>query len=124
MKLELTTSAWLAFAAAAGLWFGSIYFTRDPDSRAGWTWRSIPLSFFGRLLSRITEALKPKLSFLIFIHPVSPCLIRSRCNILVSQFSPAPGNSLAANALQFHRLPPSPLRPTNILCFLAKFRPI
>lgn len=47
MHLELTTSAWLAYAAAVGLWAASVLLTKDPAGPYPWTWRDIPLSFFG-----------------------------------------------------------------------------
>jgi MFS family permease len=47
MKLELSIFTWLAFAGATGLWALSILLTRDASGRHAWTWRAIPLSFFG-----------------------------------------------------------------------------
>jgi hypothetical protein len=47
MKLDLSPLTWLVFAAAAGLWALSILCTRNPVSPRGWSWRDIPLSFFG-----------------------------------------------------------------------------
>ncbi|MFZ2089642.1 MAG: hypothetical protein WAU47_13805, partial [Desulfobaccales bacterium] len=66
MKLELTFSTWLAFAAVAGLWACSIYLTKDPASRQGWTWRSIPLSFFG--LAWIAFGFTFVLRFLLLLY--------------------------------------------------------
>lgn len=73
MKLELTFSTWLAFAAVAGLWACSIYLTKDPASRQGWTWRSIPLSFFG--LAWIAFGFTFILRFLLLVY--DPVLFRA-----------------------------------------------
>ena len=47
MYLDLTASAWLAFAAAAGLWLWSVRLTREAAGLHRLTWTAIPVSFFG-----------------------------------------------------------------------------
>jgi len=47
MQLDLNQSTWLAFAAASCLWAVSVLLARDSFDRRGWSWRAVPLSFFG-----------------------------------------------------------------------------
>ena len=47
MNLDMTASAWLAFAAAAGLWLWSVRLTREAAGLSRLTWTAIPLSLFG-----------------------------------------------------------------------------
>ncbi len=47
MYLDLTASAWLAFAAAAGLWLWSVRLTSEAAGLHRLTWTAIPVSFFG-----------------------------------------------------------------------------